>query len=918
MDLDRWRRIEETFHSALECRQELRSSVLAQACAGDEALLSEVEALLAAHDAAGGFIEASALEDAAALAPKIREEPMPGRRVGSYKIIREIAQGGMGSVYLAVRDDEQYQKCVAIKIVKRGMDTDLILRQFRSERQILASLDHPNIGRLYDAGTTDDGRSYFVMEYIEGRPIHEHCNALRLDIEGRLTLFGSVCSAVHYAHQNLVIHRDIKPSNILVTAEGVVKLLDFGIAKLLSPDPSEPRIETTASALRLMTPEYASPEQARGDPVTTATDVYSLGVLLYEMVTGHRPYKVTSRAPLELVRTICEQRPEKPSAAVTRIEDGDGQGLLKITPESVSKARAADPAKLRRRLRGDLDNIILKAIYKDSRLRYTSVQQFSEDIGRHLAGMPVIARSDTLVYRSRKFIQRHRIGVAAAVLIALSLVGGIAATTWEARRAQRRFDEVRKLANSLLWPLHDAIGDLPGSTAARQLLVKTALEYLDSLAREAGDDPTLQAELASAYERVGEVQGGVLAANLGNTAEAMESYRKALTIREALVAANPSNQALNRALSLSYRSQADIRLARGDYAGALESLRKTLAILEPLAAADPRNAGLKRDLAVTYHASGTANIDVGDIKLALANRRKALTIFQALAEAEPASARAQRDYALECKNLGATLEQSGDSATALNYYYSAVRQDEARVKANAHNAQARLDLSFSYGSVGAALAGIGDTTGALRNYGKALTLREEISAADPKDAWARGSVAYAHTKIGWVLELAKDYHGALPHYRNALEIREELAKKDSANVFARLKTYEARTAIGNLLSSSGDPAGALRAFQDSLSYCQALAAEFPSNLEVLRINADAYWNLGEVRRRVAENLKNPPDKRRAAWREGLNLYQRCLEIWLQIKKEGRLRPADKALPGAVIQAVNKCKSGLSDEAAGRF
>jgi serine/threonine protein kinase/Flp pilus assembly protein TadD len=324
---------------------------------------------------------------------------------------------------LAARADDEYQKQVAIKIVKRGMDTEAIIRRFLNERQILANLDHPNIAKLLDGGTTEDGLPYFVMDYIEGLPIHVYCDTHKRSIVERLKLFQTVCSAVHYAHHHDVVHRDIKPSNILVTAEGVPKLLDFGIAKLLNPDPSFQTKETT-SLLRPMTPDYASPEQIRGEPITPASDVYSLGVLLYELLTSHRPYYVKNRTPQEIERTICEEEPKKPSTAISRIEEvpaADGTNRITLTPESVSEARGDQQEKLRRHLAGDLDNMVLMALRKQPERRYASVGQFSEDIQHHLEGLPVIARKDTLWYRSAKFIRRNKASVLSAALASMIL-----------------------------------------------------------------------------------------------------------------------------------------------------------------------------------------------------------------------------------------------------------------------------------------------------------------------------------------------------------------------------------------------------------------------------------------------------------------------------------------------------------------
>jgi serine/threonine protein kinase len=495
MSGERWRQVKEVLHATLERDDSERAAFLEQACGPDDELRREVESLLKSYQQAGDFLDAPA-------APVIEPAPPPGdplidSLVGRYRLVGKIGHGGMGTVYRAVRADEQFDFQVAIKLISRGMDTDFIVSRFRNERQILASLDHPHIARLLDGGATVDGLPYFVMEYIEGQPLHVWCDERKLSISERLKLFRQVCSAVQYAHQNLIVHRDLKPSNILVTEDGSPKLLDFGIAKILSLELAKHTIDPTLSIYRMMTPEYASPEQARGEAITTASDVYSLGVLLYELLTGRRPYRIHARAPQEIEQAICGSQPERPSTAVNRVEEVKG---VKVTPELISETREGTPDKLRRRLRGDLDNIVLMAMRKEPQRRYASAEQLSEDIRRHLEGFAVRARADAFWYRAGKFIGRHTAGVAAALLVVLALIAGIIATSYQAHvanieraRAEHRFNEVRSLANAMMFEVHDKIAQLPGSTPARELIVGKALEYIDNLAHEAAGDPSLRA-----------------------------------------------------------------------------------------------------------------------------------------------------------------------------------------------------------------------------------------------------------------------------------------------------------------------------------------------------------------------------------------------------------------------------------------
>jgi len=417
----RWQKVKDLFGDALEQEPAERKAFLDYACSGDEALRAEVESLLAAAQEATDQAE-----------PESKPDRMLGRRLGAYQIVESIASGGMATVYLAHRADDQYRKSVAIKLIHPGLASDALCRRFRSERQTLAALDHPNIVRLLDGGTTEEGLPYLVMDYVDGRPIDEYCDQHQLTVEERLKLFRTVCGAVEHPHQNRIIHRDLKPSNILVTADGSPRLLDFGIAKLLSPELLlDMRLMTTAG-IHHMTPAYASPEQVRGVAITYASDVYSLGVVLYELLTGHRPYRFKNYTQAEVEQVICETEAERPSTVVTRAEPDHGPGSSSgniVTPEAVSRARGVPLERLRRHLKGDLDNIVLKALHKEPQRRYGSVQEFSEDIARHLEDRPVKARANTLQYRTRKLIRRRKTEMVALVLL-LVLAGGWGFSLW--------------------------------------------------------------------------------------------------------------------------------------------------------------------------------------------------------------------------------------------------------------------------------------------------------------------------------------------------------------------------------------------------------------------------------------------------------------------------------------------------------
>lgn len=845
--------------------------------------------------------------------------PNVGRHIGSYGIVSEIGHGGMGSVFLAMRDDREFQKRVAIKLIRRGMDTDEILLRFRTERQILASLDCPNIAKLLDGGTTDDGLPYFVMEYVEGVPIDVYCDTLKLGTVDRLKLFRTVCAAVHAAHQNLVVHRDLKPGNILVTADGTPKLLDFGIAKLLNPDLAPYTIVATAMDQRPMTPAYASPEQVRGEMITTASDVYSLGVILYLLLTGHRPYRFKSQHPQEMERVICEEEPEKPSSAISRVEEvEDGGSHFTLTPESVSRTRDGDANKLRRHLSGDLDNIVLMAMRKEPQRRYASADQFSEDIGRYLAGLPVIARGDSLGYRSLKFIVRNKTLVTAAALIVLTLVGGIIATTREAHvarieraRAERRFNDVRKLANSFMFEVHDAIQNLPGSTRPRELLVTRALEYLDSLAQEAGSDTSLRRELATAYQKVGDVQGNPYVGNLGDRAGALTSYRKAMAIRQSLYQSNSADIQARRDLAVSYGRMAEVLRASGDVAGALENSRKSLDLCEQVSAQNPTDEKDRLELSTSYERVGDHLAPTGDTNGALAHFRKALAIREALAALNPSHVEIQRGVAIGYSKVANLLERADDTSGALENFRRALTIRQALSVQDRTNAKLRRELSASYTEIGFLFWMTDRMKEALENYREALSIREELARADPNNVQANRDLAIVYGYIASVFSDTGVRSSALQSMQKALGIFETLAARDPENAEAQRDLFLGLIRTGEMLSKSRDNAGALGNYKKALAISEILRARDPANATFRRDQATSYLSIADIIASLASDAKAPAASRREMWQQARSFYQKYMDAWLEMRKRGEFKGVTQDMIDQGASAIAKCDKALT-------
>lgn len=959
LDPSTWERAKSIVSDALEIESPTaRANFVSVQCGDDAELRAEVESLLAQTTAS---IETFAGEASAPL--RGSETALAVQtRIGAYEIVRELGRGGMGAVYLAERADGRFQKQVAIKVLKRGTDTEEVLRRFRAEREILARLDHPNIARLLDGGETPAGLPYFVMDYVAGKPITTYCDEKRLTIAERLALFQAVCSAVTYAHQNLVVHRDLKPSNILVTDAGVPKLVDFGIARLVAGDAA--REEVTLTMLRVMTPEYASPEQVRGEPITTVSDVYSLGVVLYELLTGRRPNSGSRRTPEEMRKAICDQAPEKPSTVIAKTDK------LRKDSSSGSVSREQSDEKVARRLRGDLDNIVLKALRKDPQRRYASANQLSEDIQRHVDGLPVRARPDTFHYRASKFIKRNKLAVAAGLALVVALLGGLISTAWQARRASResanaqaRFNQVRRLAHSVLFDYHDQIAALPGSTRVRERLVKDALSYLDDLSHGATGDDSLLREMATAYAKIGEIQGNSYHANLGDISGAMQSYRKSLAIRESLAARHPADPAIQdeladsydglgdmfytagdlRAGLASYERAAPIREALhtadpgnlaytlalaelygktgdikgmdsypnlGDTAGALVSYRQADALLEPMLVRDPKEQRIKSKLANLLYRLGYLAGSAGDTKTALATGRRSVALFDDLVAANPNNHNYRFERLAAVAFLRYALIDENQLEEAISRSRSTIAQLEQMLQVDPTNVHLRRSLSVSYNALGKHLLTSGDAQSALMSHRKALALSEEIFGRDPKNGEAKADIAFTRARLGETLFALGDTAGAIESYRAAVALREAMLRDDPENARAKSDLSIVDADLARALVSTGDEGEALADANKAVAIAKQLSTASATNVRLRAAFASRYSDAGYVHQQIASRRKPLANDSPGEWDAARDCYTKSLAIWNTLRAEGKLVTANAAQPAAAERGIAECDAAL--------
>jgi len=782
---EEWRRLDSLFQQAIDLPLAEQQAFVDAATADDPELRRHLLEMLAQDGDAAARI-AGSIAGLAQFA--VTGGTWTGRRVGSYRIIREIGRGGMGIVFEAVRDDAEYRKTVALKILPAWRDQAGLRERFLNERQILSGLEHPNIARFLEGGT-EDGVPYFVMEYVEGVSLAEWRRTRNPGLRQVLDLFRQVCAAVHCAHENLVVHRDLKPANILVNREDVPKLLDFGIAKLLAPLPGQ---NGSTTELRHWTPDYTSPEQVRGGAITTRTDVYSLGLVLYELLCGEHAQVADSSSPLALDRSVCEIDPPPPSA----------------------RAAARGDVSLARQLRGDLDTIVAKAIAKDPPRRYNSVAALSADLDCYLEGRPVSARPATLFYRAGKLVRRRRFTFAAAALIAATAIAGVAATVHQARRAERRFEQVRSLATAFVFDVHDRIQYLPGATEARKVIVATGLRYLESLREDAASDKSLALELGQAYLRIGDVQGHPLYSSLHDTEGALASYGSARTLLAPLAAkGDPQAQLALGEVELRFGL---IAYQRGQGSAAEASFQRARSFVRSVLAKQPDNFDA---LMLAGDVSAQLARDATERRrpdVARSEAEGAVEIARRLSAIRPGSIESLDYLSSAESSLGSADRASGRLVEAAASYRESAEAREQLVHKQPQNSSYLRELMLAYAHVGDTLGpakggGLGDIDAAAQAYDRVVEIAQQMVKQDPADRTARSDLANAQARAGDVLITQP------AHARDALALLQasergfaDILKEDPGNERDRFVLLFAQRRSGEALETLGRDAEAAR------------------------------------------------------------------------------------------------------------
>lgn len=835
-------RAEAIFHEVIAAQEDCRSALIERLCQSDDALMEEVRSLVEASQAEE--ILSARMSDA-----HMESGAVPYTRyVGPYLFDRLLGRGGMGAVYLAHRADGEFQQQVAIKLIDVPLAADLFREAFRMERQILAGLVHPFIARLLDGGVSSDDELYLAMEYVDGVSIVRHCKENRLSLRSRLFLFIKVCEAVHYAHQNLVIHRDLKPDNILVVADGTPRLLDFGTAKLLTQSPTSG--EFTLMGLQSFTPQYASPEQVMGRPISTASDIYSLGLLLYLMVAEVPPYELKELTTETMLRVICTEQPPKPSALAVSAERPDA----------------------------DLDAIILKALRKEPPERYISVDRFAADVQAYLNGLPVLARRGTLRYRAGKFARRNKLALFAAALLLATMLAGIVGILWqwraanqERRRVEARSEDLRQLSNSLLSEIDEAVKELPGSTPVQQLIVQRVLEHLDHVAKDAAGDRVTQLDLVSAYTRLGNLQGNPYEQNIGDATGALVSLDKALGLAQALQTRNPKDPLVLSALAIAQKARSNVLFGLSRTSESIVAMRAAIDAFHAQFANTSATPAQLNEAAGAYNGLGDqlglpGVASLGDSAGALDAYRKAVELSRRALGIDPKFTRSSRTLAIDFAKIGDILIQTDPTAAVADYRQSLAAWS-ALLAAGDSTTTSKRGLARVYMKLGQALSDSRDYPAALAAFDKADSTIRPYAARDPKDMRAKTDLFVleddeAQTYVDMLnpelnpdnlksRDRAEDLDHAIALLRDSTAVIEKLLSVDPGNVIWVTNLAYEKVTLGTLEQTTGAATDGAQVAATGIAELSKRAATDGASMDVLELATSAALRV------LPQPLRNP-------------------------------------------------------------
>lgn len=827
MRTENWEKVKELLDEVLQIEPSNRQTFLKKVGVSNE-IRAEVESLIAFESEAENLMNMSAIEFSKDFfADEENSNSLIGQQIGNYRIIRELGYGGMGAVYLAERTDGKFEQKVALKLLKREMNTSAIRRHFQQEGKILASLEHTNIARLLDAGTTDDNAPYLAMEYIEGLPIDNYCLKHNLNLNERLDLFRQVCTAVNFAHRNLIVHRDLKPSNILITEEGVPKLLDFGISKILSSE-FEQVNAATVTRLGAMTPSYASPEQLQRESVTTSTDIYSLGIILYELLSGHRPFEEKEDNLKDIYQAVLETDPPLPSSKLEKksrefktfsekeliLPQSTGElPTIAFEPKQKTEALSRRYTKpetfylTSNSLRGDLDNIILKALRKEPERRYSSAENFAEDILRHQKGLPVTARPNTFAYRAEKFFKRNRVGVIAGILIVLAIIAGVIATLWQARvaqaerlKAEKRFGDVRKLANSYLFEVYPEIENLEGSLKARERIITNALQYLNSLSNEASGDLELQGELATAYEKIGDVLGALNNSSLGNIQAGLDSYGKARNLRETIYLVNPANLEAKEKLANNYYVVARTLWNNSQTKEAEEMFERGLKLRRELVQSQPDSVEFKNRLAVMLIDYGAIPVFNSQTEKALILFNEALGIIEKLREKEPANSEFKKTLARLLRIMSKAKGSVGDYEGGIRSFAQALQLSKELANEFPKDFRIQRTVWLTSSMTCELYIDKNDGAKAVETCPPTIEFPKKALENEPENGVVAYDLAISYFNTARAYRLAENFDQTIAQTQKALEVMKKLSDKSPENMEYKrnLAIYETEKARAQL------------------------------------------------------------------------------------------------------------------------